>query len=500
MTSVPIERVVAESHRALKRGDAVRAISMVRELARQAPHDPRSRLLQGMTANLFGQGDDAVRLLGLVVNELTGDDQRLAQMHLARARLTAGDTPGALAEIEPLATGAEVPGLAVAIKAEALIAEGRLDEAEGWLNSASHADNDSHHPAIARAGLALATPAGDASLAGREQRAIDEITADQERVGVPGSALSEMLLRLGELLARRGEDRQAARMFKRSAGLNTSDADIRPYAQAIMAVVNGWSEATVARARRAGSGLAATTERPVFVVGMPGGGPELASRLLAACAGASVIRDPETLTSAVARHLSTAASGGQPIITDPGKLTGRQLETAAEDYLRRSDPGDESVSRVVDDFPLNLHALGVVAQLFPKARVVVVRRDPFDACFGCMLRHRDPRLFYAHDPRTLAVFAGALSRLEDRWIDLFAGDRLGLACRVIDYAELVDSAEAGRSLIEFAGLAPIGDETIKSLVARHTRWTGHGVGLEARFGGVMPDLSEAVGKGEIGRV
>ncbi|MBZ0172904.1 MAG: hypothetical protein K8E66_11025, partial [Phycisphaerales bacterium] len=296
MPSVPIEEVVTQCHRILRRGDTVRAAGMARELSRQAPNDPRSRLLQGIIALLFGQTEHAIRLLEQATFELTGDDQRLATMHLARARVLAHDVSGALATIDPIADEQAAPGLAIATKAQALVHAGRLDEAQAILDASDTPDSDAYHVAIARGRLALATPADDPALAGREASAIDALGTQSERVGVPASALMELLLGLGELNARRGKDTDAVHLFKRSAGLNPVQIDPRPYAKSIMGLIMSWNDKTIARARRIEDGPASETQRPVFIVGMPGGGPELAAGLLASHPAASAMGNPEALT------------------------------------------------------------------------------------------------------------------------------------------------------------------------------------------------------------
>lgn len=500
MTSVPIDRVVAESFKALRRGDTVGAVGLIRELGKQAGQDPRSRLLQGMSALLFGQAEAAIRLLESAWFELSGEEQRTATIQLARARTTAGDAEGALRTIDPIADAADAPGPAIAAKAEALLALGRADDGEAFLDACGSPDAGGHDAAVARASLALSTPADHPRLRDREDRAIAALEAHQERVGVPGSVLGELLLCLGELLARRGEDARAAHLFKRSAGLNPNRLDVRPYANTVGSMLQSWTEATLAKSPRVKPTPATDSERPLFIVGMPGGGPELASSLLALSPEVRRTRDAEALSGSIMRARAGTPGAEQPVIVDPSKLTGRQLETAAEAYLARTVADETGVSRVVDAFPLNLHELGVAAMMFPKARFVMVRRGAFDACLSCLLRHRDPRLMFAHDPRTLAVFAGGLRRLEDLWLGLFRGQRLPVRVLEADYAELLRGGEAARALFEFAGVQAPGDDAIGATIAEHARWTGHGVGLETRFAATMPELASSVAQAEIGRV
>ena len=497
MVSFSIDQVVGECRRNLNRGDHVRAMAIARELKRQAPNEPRARLLEGIVATRFGQAEEAIRLLEQATFELEGDDLRQATMTLARARVLAGDIAGALATIDPIAGEQDPPPEALAIKASALIASSRLDECDGLLAEADTEGDEAHHTAIALGRLALATPAGDDALPRREESAAEALSAQSERVGVPAVYLTEVLSLLGELRARRGgSDEDAAHLFRRSAGLNPNRYDPRPYAKSVVDMLATWNAKTVPRARR----LDTATERPVFIVGMPGGGPELAGSLLEAHPAVSRTGDVEALPAAVSWAI--ARNGGKPtgVVNDPSKLSGKVLTDAAERYLEQTDPYNEAISRVIDVNPLNLHVLGVVAQMLPNARVVLVRRDPFDACFGCFLRHADPRLLYAHDPRAVVLFATVLKQLEEHWMTVFSGEHLPLRTSTIDYADLLAGGPAASGLFEFAGLDPIDPETIGRITAEHGRWTGHRTGLHERFAASMPELVESIRQAGLGAV
>jgi thioredoxin-like negative regulator of GroEL len=118
VTSVPIDRVLEEVRRTLRRGDLVKSVGMVRELARQAGQDPRSRHLQAKLAIEFGQAREAVGMLETLVFEMTGDDLRDATIDLARARELQGDAEGGLTTIRPeLEAEGDTPAAAIAAAA-----------------------------------------------------------------------------------------------------------------------------------------------------------------------------------------------------------------------------------------------------------------------------------------------------------------------------------------------------------------------------------------------
>ena len=491
MTSVPIDRVIEEVYRSLRKGDIVRTVGMVKELARQARQDPRSRLLQAKTAIEFGQAAEAVKLLETLVFELTGEQLSSATIDLARAQMMAGDLESAHTTIRP-EIEAETPApAAIAVAAQIQFQMGNEAEALSLLDNASPDEKHAYEIARARGYVALDTGADNPDLANREQAAIETLKAETQRVGVPACALMPMLIDLGELLARRGEDEQAARAWKRSAGLNPNRIDPRTYAKSVADLAGSWNDKAVSRARTAESGPGGDTERPVFIVGLPGGSASLAAAVLSAHPDIVIAGDREALTAAVGRHLAPASAEGQPIVPDPAKLTGKQLASAAEVYLSRTASGAETASRVVDPFELNLHTLGVIPQLFPKATVIFIKRDPFDACLASMLAHRDPRLLYVHDPRALAVFAGGLRRLVDLWEGIFSGDDLPLRHTTIDHDALISDPAARKALFEEIGMEAPDDSALEAAVKVATRNTPCQSGLGARFASNLTQLAEA---------
>src|SRR5262249_43993827 len=99
-------------------------------------------------------------------------------------------------------------------------------------------------------------------------------------------------------------------------------------------------------------------ELPVFDVGMMRSGTTLAGQILAShprVHGAGELLDIERLANDLPRRLGSAEAYPECL----GRLGG-------------------GASRVVDKLPANFLHLGLIATLFPKARVVHCRRDPVD--------------------------------------------------------------------------------------------------------------------------
>jgi hypothetical protein len=105
--------------------------------------------------------------------------------------------------------------------------------------------------------------------------------------------------------------------------------------------------------------------------------------------------------------------------------------------------------RVIDKQPDNILCLGQLAVLFPRARVVVCRRDLRDVGLSCFFQYfRDDPLVWTDDLADCGFRARQVERLMDHWHEV-----LPISILEIQYETLVDNLETeSRRLIDFLGL------------------------------------------------
>jgi tetratricopeptide (TPR) repeat protein len=194
-----------------------------------------------------------------------------------------------------------------------------------------------------------------------------------------------------------------------------------------------------------GGGLA--SEVPVFIVGMPRSGTSLVEQIIAQhpeAAGAGELRDFPRMAAALPGRLGTDDMFPEGVLR-LDLATIRQLAEGYETHLRRLGG---PVKRVTDKLPENFLYLGLIATLFPRARVIHCRRDPLDTCLSCYCR------FFQEMP--FACDLGDLGRYYRDYVRLMEHWRRALPLPVLDvvYEDLVADFEGvSRQMVQFCGLA-----------------------------------------------
>lgn len=338
------------------------------------------------------------------------------------------------------------PGMAPAL---AKLADGaaRRGESEEARTLAERARALS--PAEPAAAFALATLAIEA----RDGVAAEGVLGDLLDAGVGGVDRVRALTLLGDALDR--QDRRA-RAFATWQAANDLFRDIyrptlapqpdRPSHRAFIERIAAQVTTPVTTLPDA-TAVAGEAANHVFLLGYPRSGTTLVENVLASAPGVSALEERDTLADA--NGVLLAEDGAMP---DLDAIDATELTPLREAYWRRvAGYGVRCAGATfVDMNPFNGLKLPIIARLFPRARILVMRRDPRDVILSCFRINFTPSTaaWCFSDLEEAARHYDALTGLTERCRDL-----LPLAYHDVRYDRLVSDFEPTvRAMAHFIGL------------------------------------------------
>jgi tetratricopeptide (TPR) repeat protein len=182
------------------------------------------------------------------------------------------------------------------------------------------------------------------------------------------------------------------------------------------------------------------SELPVFIVGMPRSGTTLLEQICSSHSqvfGAGELED----VTLIARKLSLQP-GDQCTQTEA-------RQRAADNHILRLDRLGQGAVRVVDKFPDNIFLVGLIARLFPRARIIYCSRDPRDISLSCYFqRFADKAQHFSYDLADCGRRCRQVQRLAEHWVKLVPQHMIE-----VNYEKLVEDIEGeSRRVIEFLEL------------------------------------------------
>ena len=248
---------------------------------------------------------------------------------------------------------------------------------------------------------------------------------------------------LGELFDAEDEFDEAFHHFATASALRPTRFDPQAFADTVDRIIRFYGKHNLAALARAGNG----SELPVFIVGMPRSGTSLCEQILAShpqVFGAGELTDIREIT----RTLAGGPGNEDAYPECTAGLSGDELSAIAEKHLAALRERGGGSIRVTDKMPYNFLRLGLIAQLFPKARVIHCIRDPLDTCLSCFFQNFQHGNFHTYDLGHLGAYYVHYLRLMAHW-----SEALDISVMELRYEDLVADVETvSRTLVDFVGL------------------------------------------------
>ena len=165
-----------------------------------------------------------------------------------------------------------------------------------------------------------------------------------------------------------------------------------------------------------------SSQKPIFVLGMPRSGTSLVEQILASHTdvfGAGELTHFYDFTQALPQRLS-----GETSYPDCVAATGEnEMQWMATTYLKAIDGLAPTARYVTDKMPMNFLHLGLIAATFPNAKIVLCERDARDVCLSIYFQNFAARNLFAYDLYDIGRFYRQYLWTIDHWVKLF-GERI----------------------------------------------------------------------------
>jgi hypothetical protein len=187
---------------------------------------------------------------------------------------------------------------------------------------------------------------------------------------------------------------------------------------------------------------------PVFLVGFPRSGTTLLDQILDAHPDVQVIEE-RPLVRAV--RDAAIELGGYPATL--AALTAESREHLRQVYWRavRGEGGQPEDKIVIDKMPLNLIHVGLIARVFPEARIILALRHPADCVLSCFMQN-----FLLNASMANFLDLNDAAHLYDRVMTLWQAYEklLPLNVHAVRYERLIGDLEAEvRPVLDFLGVS-----------------------------------------------
>ena len=194
-------------------------------------------------------------------------------------------------------------------------------------------------------------------------------------------------------------------------------------------------------------GWGSPSTRPIFIVGMPRSGTTLVETVLGAHPSVYAAGELEGVKLLDRQNGELVQQDRSPYANAPG-LSWFGVDLLARRYLDFIGRKNSSAAHVTDKMPHNFQNLGLIATMFPNARIVHCRRHTLDTLLSCWMQNFNDGHAYSAKLTDAARHYAEYQRLMAHWQSVLP-DRI----HTVDYEAMVGDQEATtRGLLEFLGL------------------------------------------------
>ncbi len=439
MTSLPLPQALQFMNQTMAARDFARAKMVAEQIVGVDPRQVDALRVLGEITLLQGLWDDAKDYSDRAVAERPSDvDLLLLCSRVAQAR---GDSAAAINWCDRALALKPGDSGAVLTKASTLERSGEWEQAEVLLTPMISGANPP--PGVSQVWAQVLLRKGDAQAAAKSiDSGLSQFTIFAP---APKPVKARMLFIKAKALDKLKDYDGAFKTALQAKASAAAPFEPRTFIAKIDSIIETFSREKLASLPRA----TPTGTRHVFIAGMPRSGTTLIEQILDAhpdAAGVGEAKEIDILASRM--QVMLAASSPYPAcvagLTDV-KVNAFRSEYETAQVRHGFGPAESYINKNLENY---IH-LGLIALLFPDAKVIVPRREPRDVAVSCVMSNFKPEKYpYLSTLEHIALAYRQWERLMSHWKSV-----LDLGFLDVGYEDLVRDQDAWtRRMLEFVGL------------------------------------------------
>lgn len=189
--------------------------------------------------------------------------------------------------------------------------------------------------------------------------------------------------------------------------------DIASDAALVQSIMKAFSRDAISRLRI----NAETSNRPIFIVGMPRSGTSLVEKILASHSEVHGAGELDYMFGlGTSRFLGESNNFQYQSLDSYAQNT---FEEVGKTYLERTRLLNDEASRITDKMPFNMMMIGLIKIAMPNAKIVHCVRDARDTCLSVFKQNFTTGNYrFAYDLKTVAQFHNLYSALMRHWHEI----------------------------------------------------------------------------------
>jgi len=276
---------------------------------------------------------------------------------------------------------------------------------------------------------------------GRQQQAVALLEKSIAQTEPSPIQRQEMEYALGDLYDDLGEYDQAFPHYQIANGLRPNQFSAAAYQTHIETIT-----AHVDRAAMEIVGAnAITTERAIFIVGMPRSGTSLIEQILAShpdVHGGGELPFMGNLVNELQRQAQ------MPYPQFMTNISTDRIRELGQKYLKLLDGISRSARFITDKLPHNFLFIGLIHAALPGAKIIHCTRNPMDTCLSIYFHNFNSNHPYANNLTSLGQYYRGYESLMQHW-----REQLGTKLHEVSYENLISHQEENtRALLAHCGL------------------------------------------------